>query len=347
MGGGSDRGSDRGSRRGWVIGGLVGFAVVAVLVYGTASFFVYDQVGKAPRACWPSDQKHTPAAFKVPGDVDGSVAAAYAMTTFEDVTFTSRDAQIPDARLAAWWVPAEGTAVADAPAVVLVHGVQSCRREASVLLTAGMLHKAGYSVLMMDLRDHGDSGGDDARFAGGSEEYLDVLGGWDWVRAQGVPADRIGLAGFSFGSISAIVAGAQEPQVAAVWADSATTTMYEGIGNFLASQLKDGTGLSKILVPGAIVWAKIIAGDDLTRFDPIREVASYAGRDIAFVHGATDEILPAQMSRDLRAAAVAAGAVSPEAWIVPDAGHTREVYEAPAAYATHLTDFFDQALGQP
>ena len=343
------RGSERSSRRGWVIGGLVAVAVILLFLYGVASFVVYDGVGKAPQACWPNDQKHTPAAFKVPGDMDGSIAAAYAMPDFEEVRFASRDPQIPDAELAAWWIPAGTTpeAVAAAPAVVLVHGVQSCRREATVLLAAGMLHQAGYSVLLMDLRDHGDSEGDDARFAGGSEEYLDVLGGWDWVREQGVPAERIGLAGFSFGSISALVAGGQEPGVPAVWADSPTTTMSEGIGNFLADQLHDSSGASKVLVPGAVLWARLVAGDDLVRYDPITEVTRYQGRDVAFVHGAADAVLPARMSQDLRAAAVAAGASSPEAWVVPDAGHTQEIYVAPDEYRDRLVGFFDGALGQP
>jgi dipeptidyl aminopeptidase/acylaminoacyl peptidase len=342
-------GSERRSRRGWVIGGLVVVGVIAVFVYGVASFVVYDGVGKAPQACWPNDREHTPAAFKVPGDLDGAIAGAYAMSDFQEVRFASRDPQIRDAELAAWWIPAGSTPeeIAAAPAVVLVHGAQSCRREASVLLAAGMLHQAGYSVFLMDLRDHGDSEGDDARFAGGSEEHLDVLGGWDWVRAQGVPTDRIGLAGFSFGSISAIVAGSQEPQVAAVWADSPTTTMSEGIGNFLADQLHDGTGLSKVLVPGALLWAKVVAGDDLTRFDPITEVTRYSGRDIAFAHGAADAVLPARMSQDLQAAATASGARSPDAWIVPDAKHTQEIYVAPDEYRERLVGFFDQALGQP
>lgn len=342
-------GSERRSRRGWVIGGLIAVGVILVFLYGAASFVVYDGVGKAPQACWPKDQEHTPAAFKVPGDVDGAIAGAYAMPAFEEVRFASRDPQIPEAELAAWWVPAGDTPeeIAAAPAVVLIHGAQSCRREASVLLAAGMLHKAGYSVLTMDLRDHGDSGGDDARFAGGSEEYMDVLGGWDWVQAQGVPAERIGIAGFSFGSISSVVAGGQEPQVAAVWADSATTTMGEGIGNFLADQLKDGSGLSKILVPGAVLWARVIAGDDLLRYDPIKEVERYAGRDIAFVHGGADAVLPARMSQNLQAAAVAAGATSPEAWIVPDATHTQEIYLVPDEYRDRIVGFFDQALGHP
>ncbi|MEI7742621.1 MAG: CocE/NonD family hydrolase [Chloroflexota bacterium] len=334
----------RGSRSGWIKGGVAVALVLVGLLYGTASWFVYDTVGKAPRACWPSDQANTPARFSVPQDVDPTLATAYPLPTPVDVTFTSRDAQIPNARLAAWWIPG---ARADAPAVIIIHGVQSCRREASVLLAAGMLHKHGFSVFLMDLRDHGDSQGDDARFAGGSEEYLDVLGGWDWVRAQGVPAERIGIEGFSFGSITAIVAGSREPLVAGVWSDSSATTMNEGIGDFLASQLHDSTGISKVLVPGTILWAKLIAGDDLARYDPITEVAAYHGRHIAFTHGANDVVLPSTMAGALHGAAATAGAITTDAWIVPGAGHTAGIYVDPAGYEQRLAVFFTDALGSP
>jgi len=332
----------RASRRGWVLGGVVIALVLVGFLYGAASWFVYDTVGKAPRACWASDKDNTPTQFKVPDGVDVALATAYPLPAPQDVTFASRDPQIPDAKLAAWWIPADE---ANAPAVIVIHGVQSCRREASVLLAAGMLHKHGFSVFLMDLRDHGDSQGDDARFAGGSEEYLDVLGGWDWLRAQGVPAERIGIEGFSFGSITAIVAGSQEPQVAAVWSDSSTTTMFEGIGDFLASQIHDATGISKILVPGTIVWARLIAGDDLTRYDPITEVTAYGGRHIAFTHGAEDVVLPPTMATQLHDAAAAAHAITPDAWIVPAAGHTGGIYVDPEGYEQRLAASFTDALG--
>jgi dipeptidyl aminopeptidase/acylaminoacyl peptidase len=331
-------------RRRWVLAGLAVVAVIAVVGYGAVSFMVYDGVGKAPQACWDKDLTNTPVAYKVPKEFDQGLSAANLMPAPQDVTFTSRDPQIPNAKLAAWWIPAEK---AEAPAVVLVHGIQSCRRESSVLLAAGMLHRNGYSVFLMDLRDHGDSEGDDARFAGGSEEYMDVLGGWDWVRAQGVPAARIGLLGLSFGSISAIVAGGQEPQVAAVWSDSSTTEMYEAIRLFLKDQMKDGSGITGILVPAALVWARVIANDDLTKFDPIDQVANYTGRSIAFVHGADDAVLPASMATELHGAAVAAGATTPDAWIVPGAGHTQGIYVDPAGYEQRLVSFFGTALGAP
>jgi uncharacterized protein len=328
----------------WVAAGLIGLGVLLLLGYLAASFVVYDSVGRAPQACWPADAGNTPDHFSIPAPFPEDQQAAYQMPAPQDVTFASRDPQIPDAKLAAWWIPA---GKADAPAVILVHGIQSCRRESSVLLAAGMLHRAGFSVFMLDLRDHGDSEGDDARFAGGSEEYLDVLGGWDWVRARGVPAERIGIAGFSFGSISSIVAGAQEPAVAAVWSDSSTTEMGKGIGLFLADQLKDPTGLSKVLVPGAQLWAKLIANDDIAKFDPIDQVTRYPGRHIAFVHGEKDAVLPASMAVELHDAAATAGALTPDAWIVPGAGHTQGIYYDPAGYEERLDAFFTGALGAP
>jgi dipeptidyl aminopeptidase/acylaminoacyl peptidase len=210
-----------------------------------------------------------------------------------------------------------------------------------------MLHNAGFSVFLMDLRDHGDSQGDDARFAGGSEEYLDVLGGWDWVRSQGVPETRIGLLGLSFGSITTLIAGGEEARVAAVWADSAPPRIDEAIGLFVGDQLHDGTGLSKTLVPGAILWARLIAGDDLTRFNPVDELAEYGGRHVAFVHGAADAVLPATFAIELHDQAVAAGAVTPDAWVVPGAGHTQGGFADTPGYERRLVAFFTAALGEP
>jgi dienelactone hydrolase len=311
---------------------------VGVIAYGVVSYLVYDGLGTAPRACWPADRANTPDSFTVPAEFDPALATANLMPVPQDVAFHSRDPQMPDANLAAWWIPAVSPA---APAIVVVHGIKSCRREPNVLLAAGMLYRHGYSVLLMDLRDHGDSEGDDARFAGGSEEYLDVLGAWDWLVAQGVPEERIGILGMSFGAATSVIAGGQEPRVAAVWADSSPTEMRRAIGLFL----EDQAGLPDLLVPGAILWARIIAGDDLTAFDPIDEVARYGGRSIAFVHGERDEVLPASMAQELHDRAVTAGAASPDAWAIAGAGHTQGVYVAPEGYETRLVEFFDAAIG--
>ena len=47
-----------------------------------------------------------------------------------------------------------------------------------------------------------------------------MLGAWDWLAAQGVPKDRIGILGMSFGAATTVIAGGEEPGVRAVWEDS-------------------------------------------------------------------------------------------------------------------------------
>ena len=76
-------------------------------------------------------------------------------------------------------------------------------------------------------------------------------------------------------------------------------------------------------------------------------MANYAGRSIAFVHGAEDVVLPASMATELHDAAVAAGARTPDAWIVPGAGHTKGIYLDPAGYEQAMVAFFGGALGTP
>ena len=58
-------------------------------------------------------------------------------------------------------------------------------------------------------------------------------------------------------------------------------------------------------------------------------------------------MLPATMAIELHDTAVAAGATTPDAWIVPDAGHTQGIYVDPAGYEQRLVAFFGGALGAP
>src|SRR4029077_20545062 len=119
---------------------------------------------------------NTPAAFTSPG-ID---TTPYQMADFEDVAFPSRD---PGIEISAWYVPVTGAP--RAPAVVLIHGHDSCKREDRMLLAAGMLHRHGFGVLLIDLRNHGDSTVVNGRFAGGTREYRDALAGFDWLLQRG------------------------------------------------------------------------------------------------------------------------------------------------------------------
>ena len=224
-----------------------------------------------------------------PSGIDAAVTDRYAMPAPQDVEFRSRDPHIPNLVLRAWYIPGRTPA---GPTVILVHGVKSCRRDPNVLMPAGMLHKAGFGVLLMDQRDHGDSDDEDLRFAAGTEEYLDVLGAWDWLR-------RAGRAGGEDRDPRDVVRcrddrhrrrrGAARP---AVWEDSSFADMGEAIRDYLTHE-----GYPTFLAPGGLFMAKVIAGDDLTSKGPLLEIPNYAGRPLAIVHGDADTLLEPALRR--------------------------------------------------
>jgi dipeptidyl aminopeptidase/acylaminoacyl peptidase len=317
---------------------LVLLASFLALAYAFASYAVYDTLAAVTGECHPDDAANTPERFRAAG-LDDAVTAQYAMPAPEDIEFRSRDPRIADLTLRGWWIPGR---TADAPSVIVVHGLKSCRRDENVLLAAGMLHRNGFGVLLMDQRDHGDSDDEDLRFAAGTEEYLDVLGAWDWLAAQGVPEERIGILGMSFGAATTLIAGGEEPRVRAVWADSSFADMDEAIRDYLTHE-----GYPTILAPGGELAARVVAGDDLTATSPLREIPAYAGRPLAIVHGTGDTLLSSHYAEQLRDAAEASGADLREFWLAEGAEHTRAITERRSEYEPRLIDFFTGALGPP
>ncbi len=330
------------ARRRWVAGGLGVALALGVVGYAGASYLGYDQLTPASPHCNGRFPDSTPARFGTEGIAleltsGGFDTRPYAMPGYREVSFPSRDARQPRLTLRAWWVPAVD---AGAPAVIVVHGIHSCRHDPVVLLPAGMLARNGFSVLMMDLRDEGDSDIEDGRSGWASEEYLDILGAWDWLRsAQGLQATRIGLMGESLGAASAIIAMGEEPAIAATWADSA----FADVG-VLFDELAQAKGFPTWLRPGVIAWAKIIANDDLLARRPVDEVGKNGARPLAIVHGLADVDLDVHHAKDL-AAAHATSVPGFEPWLVPRAPHIQAAFAAPAEYERRIVEFFRASLG--
>jgi dipeptidyl aminopeptidase/acylaminoacyl peptidase len=266
------------------------------------------------------------------GAYRGQTPASSGMADFEEVSFPSRDAGIT---IAAWWVPG---ATADAPAVVLAHGSPECKRSTSVLVPAAMLHRHGYAVLLIDLRNMGSSTITNGRFAGGIGEARDVLGAWDWLRREkGLPASRIGLFGVSLGAAAVVIALGFEPGVAAVWEDSGYADVVETFRWRLAM----------FLIP--FYFSDItfeisrLKGEEVASPSPQDSLRALNGRPLAIVHGALDLGVPLCQAWELESAARAAGG-HPEVWIVPGVGHVGAMFSKPAEYERRMAAFFDAAL---
>lgn len=307
---------------------VVVFSVLLIAGYGAAGAVIYNTLSDVSETCDGRLNGNTPNAFGA-GDID---TQPYWMEGYEAVTFPSRDANIT---ISGWYVPAD----ADAPAVILVHGLRSCKRNPEVLLPAGMLHSAGFNVLLMDLRDHGDSTIEDRRYAGGTEEYRDVLGAWDWLIAEkGIPAERIGLFGASLGAATVMIATGEEPRVAAVWEDSGFADINVAITAELARN-----GYPTFLASSAMLMSQLIAGDNITAYSPLNAVSKLNGRPLFITHGDADTRLSVQYAYDLAETVRATGG-EVEPWIVAGSGHVQAMFDHSEDYEERLIAFFQEHL---
>jgi dipeptidyl aminopeptidase/acylaminoacyl peptidase len=331
-------------RRLWLVAPLVALGGAAI-AYGAAGALVYLEGTRVKPNCGGRFVGFTPAAFTAiwgnPDDKDipsGEFdAGSYLMPDYETVSIASRDRRIT---MSAWFVPAAEPA--NGRAILLVHGYGSCKRDPVVLLPAGMLHRNGFAVLLADLRDNGDSTIEDGRSAGGTDDFQDVLGAWDWLIAEkGFDPRQVGIFGGSLGAGSVSIAMGEEPRVAAVWADSGWSNMEVAIREELAFR-----GYPTWLEPAAIFMARLIGGVDLTSRNPEKAVRRLAGRPFAIVHGDPDPRILTHHAFDL-AAAARDGGVTVEPWIIPGLGHTIGMFLLPDEYERRLVEFFRNGLESP
>ena len=307
--------------------------LVATLAYLAAGMLIYDELTRV-KAITPEQDDNRPTAFTVGldrwKDFD---TTPYAMPAYEPVRFASREAGV---EISGWYVQRAG----EAPAVVLVHGIGDWKGHDSVLLPAGMLWHAGLSVLLIDVRDHGESQIEDGRTAVGNEEYLDVLGAWDWlVRERNVPAERVGLFGVSLGAASVLVAAGEEPRVAAAFVDSPFADLRQ-----IMDEELERNGYPTFLATACILVARLVGGDDLLAHSPADEILKLGERPLYLVHGLADTRIGPHHGRRLASVASEEG-LNVTTWFVPDAEHLESMLMHPGEYRKRLTGFFSRALG--
>ena len=215
------------------------WAVVACGVVILLSLWIFWMAVRPPRLAIPG----------TPGD--------YRLAA-EDVTLTTADG----VALAAWLIPA---AAADAPAIVVLHGYPA--NKADLLPIAGALH-ARFTVLLVDFRSFGDSGGRATTL--GSRERADLRAAVDALARRG--HTRIGVFGYSLGGAVALLGAAEDPRIRAVaaWAPFADLRVLA----------RDLYGIFWVLkypfVELMVLWGRVVFGTDITRPSPEMAAARLA-----------------------------------------------------------------------
>jgi dipeptidyl aminopeptidase/acylaminoacyl peptidase len=323
---------------------LAAVVVIALLLaagYVAGGVVVYNRLSAVRAGCGNFTREdwfaNTPSAFVATGTSDEDLTP-YDMPDYQDITFPSREDHVT---LKGWYMPAQGVAEADAPVVIVVHGLNDCKRSAFVLLPAGMLNKAGFNVLALDMRNHGDSQVINGRYAAGTVEYRDVLGAWDWlVNQKQFAPDKIGLYGMSLGAATVLDAMGAEPRVAATFEDSS----FADINVALQAELQRNN-FPTLLSAAGVLMGRIIGGVDITTRSPLAAVGTLNGRDLFITHGAADQRLSVQYAYDLANAAKAQGWTG-EPWIAEGSQHVKAMWDHTAEYEAMLVGFFTTSLKQ-
>ncbi len=263
-------------------------------------------------------------AYTHPRRVVESVTPLAFGLAYEDVTLHTDDGLA----LAAWYVAGTNRA-----ALVLVHGIGSNREP--MLPLARDLNATGYGLLLLTLRGHGRSEGRGTTF--GVTEVLDMRAAVAYLssRADVDPA-RVGVYGVSLGGATAIKAAAIMPQIRAVVADSAYSSLRWMIDHRLQRILR----LPPVLTPLIVTFGTWQSGARVADAAPVAAIGSIPSNRLFLIHGDADCLVPVENVRLL------ADAVSPPpcVWVVPDADHVQAYSLGPEQFVARLGAFFGSQL---
>jgi pimeloyl-ACP methyl ester carboxylesterase len=304
----------QGSRGSIHFGGILMVLLLIVIIYFA--------VGAYGASRWMKPRRNpefaaTPAAFNL---------------EYRDVRIPSRDSGI---ELSGWWIPRAGSA----KAIVMVHGRGENRTTEFYdhFLDLGAklntFQGRGFNILMIDLRAHGLSGGENS--AWGIGERRDVEGAVDWIKQRGILLGSIGALGASLGATSCVYATADDPDISALVTDGAGIDEYPGIQRSWTRT----TGTPQIFFPAGLVMERLMYGYDMRTLRPVDAMKRIPPRPFLLIYGLKE--LPDDSDRRRILHEEFPGA---NLWVVPGAAHTGAYTATPEAYLEKVGAFFDTNL---
>jgi pimeloyl-ACP methyl ester carboxylesterase len=215
--------------------------------------------------------------------------------------------------------------------VLLLHGRSQNRL--SMLGYAKFLLSSGFSVVMMDARAHGESGGTISTY--GHVERYDVKAVVDALTAS-EPVDHAYALGESMGAAVALQAAAADPRIEAVVAEGAFRNLHEVMFDYAG--LRWSAFLGKTLFrPAAILAVHEAEQQAGFKFDDVSPEASVSERKfpIMLISGLSDHNIPKR-----HAEAIYSAASGPkELWLVPKAHHQGALQTAPQEFQQRVLRF--------
>ena len=219
--------------------------------------------------------------------------------------------------------------------VLLFHGVSDNRT--GVLGAAELLLRHGFSVVMVDSRAHGMSGGDMATY--GWKERYDTVAIVDALYATENVRHLFAL-GVSMGAAIALQSAAVEPRIEGVVAEDPFADLREVSYDYAG--LRSWPWLGKIFLRPAAVMA-MYSMSKAGGFNPgeVSPAKAVAERPFAvlLICGTRDTTIPCRHAERIYQAAQG----PKELWIVPGAAHASALGQNPVDYEKRVVDFLENA----
>lgn len=222
--------------------------------------------------------------------------------------------------------------------ILLFHGISDNR--SGVVGHAEFLLRNGFSVVMMDSRGHGESGGDMVTY-GWKERYDTVavtsaLESTETVR-------HLGALGVSLGAAIALQSAAVEPRIEGVVAEDPFANLREVSYDYAGLEVSPLLGMTLfrpavITAMDSLAEAGDFSPDDVS---PEKAVAARAF-PVLLICGTEDHRIPCRHAERIYAAATD----PKELWIVDGAGHASALGHSPREYEERVVAFFRKAFAE-
>jgi uncharacterized protein len=215
--------------------------------------------------------------------------------------------------------------------VLLFHGVGDDRT--GTLAYAEILLRHGYSVVTMDSRAHGTSGGEMATY--GWKERHDTVAVTDALYATEKVGHLCAL-GVSMGAAIALQSAAVEPRIAGVVAESPFADLREVSYDYAGLRFSPFLGKT-IFRPASITGIRAMAAAGGFNPDDVSPAKAVAARPfpVLLICGTLDHTIPCRHAERIYAAASGPR----ELWIVDGAEHASALGRAPAEYEERVIRF--------
>lgn len=224
---------------------------------------------------------------------------------------------------------------ANGHAVIICHGIRHDKK--SGVRYVQYLLTAGYTLLLIDFRNHGESDGDVTTY--GYYEKHDLLSAIRYLKERAQITGKIGVLGASMGASIAILAAAECDDISALVLDSPFASL-DRICSFGVSRI---TGLPEMVMrlplKLAYVWLLAFEHCDVPTVEPALS-AQKLRCPLFLIHGGKDEMIPVDHSKEIYNQAT----VEKELWIIDDVGHLGVYLKHPDEYQRRVLDFFGKNL---